>query len=232
MLSKMNKEEFLKLLPKLIRESDEVKGAIITALSGIVATKEDIKNLVEMLDKRFESMDKRFESMDKRFESMDKRFEAMDKRFEALIETMNRGFEEAKLDREKLRVSISTLSSRGGFELQNAILNLLKDKLIQENIKSSKIKRIDLSDSEGTVYYENYTTDIDVLIQDSKIILIEIKFHADNRDIFDLIKKAELYKHQYKKNYDELILICLKINQKNYQQAVEQGIRVIAGNIS
>jgi len=33
----------LKLLPKLIREDDEIKGAIITALSGVVATKEDIK---------------------------------------------------------------------------------------------------------------------------------------------------------------------------------------------
>ena len=66
---------FKKKLPQLIRENDEVKGAIITALSGVVATKEDIKNLMNEMDKRFEAMDKRFEAMDKRFEAMDKRFE-------------------------------------------------------------------------------------------------------------------------------------------------------------
>ncbi len=57
-----------------------------------VATKEDIKMLIEMIDKRFEAMDKRFEEqlhyMDKRFEELlhyvDKRFEDMNKRFEDL----------------------------------------------------------------------------------------------------------------------------------------------------
>jgi hypothetical protein len=239
----MDKEEFLRLLPKLIRENDEVKGAIITALSGVVATKEDIKDLIEIMDKRFESMDKRFESvqeqldkrfesMDKRFESMDRRFESMDRRFESMIETINRGFEEARKDREELRTYITTISSRAGIELEKTILNLLNDKLIKENIPSSQIKHISLQDTEGKVYYEDYSTDIDLLVQDSKTILIEVKFHADNRDIFDFTKKAELYKIQFQKEYDELLLVSLKINQKNYEQAIKQGIKVITGNIS
>ncbi|MHA1854837.1 MAG: hypothetical protein ACTSYY_02240, partial [Promethearchaeota archaeon] len=76
----------LDILPKLIKENDTIKGAIISILSGIVATKEDIKDVIREMDKRFEAiqiqMDKRFEAMDKHFEAMDKRFEAMDKRFE------------------------------------------------------------------------------------------------------------------------------------------------------
>ncbi len=104
MMSKLNIDELLKILPKLIRESDEIKGAIISALSGVVATHEDIVQLNKAMDKRFEalikqmnerfeSMDKRFEAVDRRFESMDKRFESMDKRFEALIKQMNERFE-------------------------------------------------------------------------------------------------------------------------------------------
>ncbi len=117
-MSHINIDELLKILPKLIRESDEVKGAIISALSGVVATHEDIVQLNKAMDKRFEalikqmnerfeSMDKRFEylikqmnerfeSMDKRFESMDKRFESMDKRFESMdkrFESMDKRFE-------------------------------------------------------------------------------------------------------------------------------------------
>ncbi|MBA7679107.1 hypothetical protein ES703_87390 [subsurface metagenome] len=74
----MEKEEFLKLLPELIRKDDEVKGAIITALSGVVATKDDITRIIEHSDRRFE---------------------AIDKRFEALIGQINKGFEDAKRER-------------------------------------------------------------------------------------------------------------------------------------
>ena len=60
----MEKEDLLRLLPKLIVEDNEVKGAIITALSWIMATKHDIERVIEHSDKRFERMDKRFENMD------------------------------------------------------------------------------------------------------------------------------------------------------------------------
>ncbi|MHA1294655.1 MAG: hypothetical protein ACTSQJ_18620 [Promethearchaeota archaeon] len=133
-------------MPKLIREDDEIKGAIITALSGVVATKEDIARIIEhsnrrfeameqQMDKRFEAMeqqmDKRFEAMqqqtDKRFEAMqqqtDKRFEAMqqqmDKRFETLISQMNKGFEEARRHRESLEASQIVIRQVTGEILEN-----------------------------------------------------------------------------------------------------------------
>ena len=52
------------------------------------ATKEDIKLVLEQMDKRFTAMqhniDKRFEQVDKRFEQVDKRFEQVEKRFEQI----------------------------------------------------------------------------------------------------------------------------------------------------
>ena len=84
----MEKEDFLRLLPKLIVEDNEVKGAIVTALSGVMATKHDIERVIEHSDKHFERMNKRFEKMDERFERMDKRFEKMDGRIEKLQEIL------------------------------------------------------------------------------------------------------------------------------------------------
>lgn len=245
-MSKIDIDELLKILPKLIRENDTVKGAIISALSGVVATHDDIVELTNTMnarfesmdrrfvsmDKRFVSMDKRFESLDKRFESMDRRFESMDRRFETLIEEMKRGFEEAGKEREVLRVGIATISSRSGERLEDLILNVLSDKLLQENIDRSKIEHKELVDREGKVYYENYNTDIDILIQNGKTILIEVKKTADNRDVFDLQKKGELFSLEMGKEYDELMLICLEINHLNFKQAIEQGINVIAGKIT
>jgi len=46
----------LEKLPTLIKENNLIKGAIISALSGVVATKEDIKELIREMDKRFEEM--------------------------------------------------------------------------------------------------------------------------------------------------------------------------------
>jgi hypothetical protein len=289
-MSKINIDELLKILPKLIRENDTVKGAIISALSGVVATHEDIVELTRTIDKKFESMDKRFEamqqqmdkrfeSMDKRFESMDKRFESMDKRFEAMqqqmerrtelvdkrfeamqqqmerrtelvdkrfeamqkqmndrfqdaITQMNRGFEEARKDREKLEVTILSISSRSGKKLEDLILNLLSDKLIQENIDRSNISLEKLIDLNGNIFLEDYRTDIDVVVQDGKTLLMEVKSTADNRDIFHLLKKGELFQQQFDKEYDGLILACLEINRTNFELAIKHGINVIAGEIT
>ncbi len=188
----IDKNELLKLLPKLIREDDEIKGAIITALSRVVATKEDIIRIIEHSDRRFEALQ----------EQMNKRFEAVDKRFEALIKEMNKGFEIARQERAQLQTSINSLGRRGDIGLENAILCLLNDNLIQESINTSEIKKEKLNDKEGKVFGENYSTDIDILVQNAKTILIEIKFHADNSDAYQLIKKAELYKYQFNRNYD------------------------------
>ena len=108
----IDKNELLKLLPKLIREDDEIKGAIITALSGVVATKDDIARIIE-------NSNRRFEAMDKRFEAMDKRFEAMDKRFETLIVQMNKGFEEARKHRENIENTLIIVRESIGELIQN-----------------------------------------------------------------------------------------------------------------
>ncbi|TXT64195.1 MAG: hypothetical protein BAJALOKI3v1_240009 [Promethearchaeota archaeon] len=290
-MSKIDIDELLKILPKLIRENDTVKGAIISALSGVVATHDDIVKLTdsmdkrfehmdkrfefiidqmekrtEQVDKRFEQMDKRFEQVDKRFEQMDKRFEQVDKRFEqvdkrfeqvnkrfeqvdkrfeqvnkrfeqvdkrfeSLINLVNTGFTEARKDRDSLRIAIYSISSRGGEKLETLILNMLSDKLLQENIEKSDIARQVLIDRQGEVYFENYSTDVDIVIKDGKTFLMEVKSTADNRDIFDLQKKGELYNKLTEKEYDGLILACLEINRANFELAIKQDVHIIAGAI-
>ena len=47
--------------------------------SDNVATKDDIKNLIHYMDKRFEQIDKRFEQIDRRFDQVDKRLDFHEK---------------------------------------------------------------------------------------------------------------------------------------------------------
>lgn len=187
----IDKNEFIKLLPRLIREDDEVKGAIISALSSVVATKTDIERLINHSDRRFE---------------------------------------EARKDRLELKVSIGSLGRRSGENLENAILELLSEKIVQENVQSGKIHKEFLVDKEGNIFFKNYSTDIDVLIENGKTILMEIKYSPDNRDIFHFLKVSELYK-ETKRSFDELILLALEIKKDHVELAEEQGIKVIAGKI-
>ncbi|MEM2996737.1 MAG: hypothetical protein QXK52_04430 [Candidatus Bathyarchaeia archaeon] len=110
----MSVEEVLSIIrshPEAIAEALEKKPELLTSLIlklapwDRFATKEDIKMLLDFMEKRFQDLrsysDKRFEAMDKRFEELmsysDKRFEAMDKRFEAMdkrFEAMDKRFEE------------------------------------------------------------------------------------------------------------------------------------------
>ncbi len=216
----MEKSEFLKLLPKLIREDDQVKGAIITALSGVVATKDDIARIIE---------------------NSDRRFEAIDKRFEVLISQINIGFEQTrkeiktvedslKKEIKAVDTSIKALGGRSGVSLEAAILELLSEQLIQENIPYKKMRKEFIVDKSGAVFTKNYSTDIDILVENGKTILIEVKYHPDNHDIFHFLKVAELYKRNYKP-YDKLLLFALEIHARHLEYAREQGIKVITGTV-
>ena len=71
-------DELVRILPQLIRDNDTIKGAIITALSGVMATHEDIERVIaanheEIENAKIES-DQRFESIDQRFESQHQEF--------------------------------------------------------------------------------------------------------------------------------------------------------------
>jgi len=85
---------FYEITDTLIKEDEEWKAT--------VATKEDTRMVMEMMDKRFEAqqreMDKRFNAVDKRFEavqkSIDQRFESMQREMDRRFESMDKRFED------------------------------------------------------------------------------------------------------------------------------------------
>lgn len=206
----------LKIIEEKIEEkvSKAIEVVQISLLKDNFLTRDEFLKAIKQIDNRFEEMQKQ-----------------MGNRFEAMLKQMNIGFEEARKDRSELKAFLSKVSTTRGIQLEKAVLDLLKDKLIREAISVSEIQKEYLFDKEGKIFYDNYSTDIDILIQDGKTVLIEVKSGADNRDINDFLKKAALFKLQFKKNYDLLILVCLEINQRNFEDAIRQGIKVIAGEI-
>jgi len=91
--SVITKKRVKKLLKEILKEEPEILKEALPLYPSEVATKEDIKMLIQMMDKRFEGLQR---EMDTRFEAlqreMNARFEAMDKRFSMLTWFMGVGF--------------------------------------------------------------------------------------------------------------------------------------------
>ena len=80
--SVITKKRVKKLLREILKEEPEILKEVLPLYPSEVATKEDIKMLIQMMDKRFEALQR----------EMDARFEGIDKRFSMLTWFMGAGF--------------------------------------------------------------------------------------------------------------------------------------------
>ena len=180
-------KKFIKMLPDLIKNNDEVRGAIIGALSGVVATKGDIKVLTKEMDKRFEAltkeMDKRFEAMteemNRRFERVDKRFEAVDKRFD--------GIEGILLE----------IKSNFGRPFEQFARNVVIRILDGEGVEGVKLASKTIRDPGNQVFEDTTEFEIDGF-SSSPPILVEITSILKNKlKVEKFLKKKEFIEKKY-----------------------------------
>lgn len=131
---------------------------------------------------------------------------------------------------KELRSAIDNLGGRVGRSSETMILRLLKTYNKIKDVEISQIQQKELIDEEGIIFTRGYRTDVDILIDNGKTILIEIKFKADNRDIYHFIQVIKLYEHLYKKP-DELWVLTFEISPKNFEIAAQFPVKLIYGRI-
>ena len=240
MMTPIDLEELKRMLPQLVKEDDALKGAIITALSGVVATKEDIHETNRNFNRRFEAlqqeMNQRFEAllleMNHRFEKMDQRFEKMDQRFEKLETQMEIGFAALRESIKILNVSINRIESKEGQLIENVILGILRESFQLENIDPDLIEKKTLVDKSGEIFFPNYRTDIDIVVRNGDIYTFEIKSKVDHHDIAHYLQNIRLYEHISGKKVTRAYLVALRMNSNSYELAMNQGLKIIKGNIT
>ena len=221
---------------------------VITRDEFLAAIERIDKRFQEMLNltsTRFEAMDKRFEAMQRtmqeRFEAIDKRFEEMDRRFEAMQRTMQERFEE--MDRRfeevyrrfdyvdqriwRVEAGVGALGARSGLRLERTILRIFREVLKARGVDVSAVEKLVLRDDEGIVFGKGFTTDIDIYVHDSERIAIEVKYSADQHDIFTFLNKVKLAEKTKNMKFTKLMLVTLNITDENYRYAESEGIKVI-----
>ena len=184
----------------------------IPIFASEVATKDDIKLIVNLIkennrqmdkrfetmqnsmDKRFEtmqnSMDKRFEAMDKRFEDMNKRFElmqsSMDKRFEAMQNSMDKRFDDVNKRFDDVNKRFEDMNSKFNMivTIMLAGFGLIMGYLIKER---NSIKK-DVKDEIDRELEIKLTQKADINLVERVVNVLE-EFAKRNQDIANVLKK-------------------------------------------
>ena len=178
-MSPIDLDELKRELPRLIKENDAIKGAIITALSGVVATREDIKEIIDIMNKRFEEVNKHFESMQKQ----------MDKRFNTL---------------EHILINIQ---SNFGRPFEQFCRNIVMKILDAEGFKNVSITPITIPDPDGIVFEKTKQVEIDGFSLDPPIIIEITSILKDKDKVNNFIKKKKFVESLYKKEFRGFLIV-------------------------
>jgi len=189
-MSPIDLDELKRELPRLIKENDAIKGAIITALSGVVATREDIKEIIDIMNKRFEEVNKHFESMQKQ---MDKRFESMQKQMDKRFNTL-----------EHILINIQ---SNFGRPFEQFCRNIVMKILDAEGFKNVSITPITIPDPDGIVFEKTKQVEIDGFSLDPPIIIEITSILKDKDKVNNFIKKKKFVESLYKKEFRGFLIV-------------------------
>jgi len=89
-----------------------------------------------------------------------------------------------------------------------------------------RVERWTTFDQEGKVHGYPSEVEADVVVKDGKLIIIEIPSHIKASDIYQLKRKAELYKEKTGRKPDKLMAVTPYADKKAIEAAEKLGVEV------
>ena len=222
---------------RLLKEDEEFRYAVagLIGLEEILKRldrhEEELVKLREDMNKLREDMNKLREDMNRLREDMNRGFRRYDKILEKhwseivrlrgemnkLREDMNRGF-------ESVNRLIAALGARWGIMSEEAFREGLRGLLEKEF--GWKIERWIEFDDAGFVYGYPSQVEIDVVVKDSRLILIEVSSHIKPSDVYEFKRKAEFYRKKTGKEPNRLIMVSPFVEDRALKVARELGVEI------
>ncbi len=166
-----------------------------------------LEQMQQQMDERFEQVDRRFEQVDRRFEQVDQRFEQVDRRFEQVdqqfryvrrdIAKLQSGQESLmrRMDQMEvwIKLQLGSLGSEKGTNLEDVFAMALQYGLKNPDIRPESIRlRQKLVDTEGLVFKKGFSTEVDMIAQNGKLTVFEVKARGDKDQVSVFAMKLDL----------------------------------------
>ncbi|MEM2211003.1 MAG: DUF3782 domain-containing protein [Nitrososphaerales archaeon] len=211
---------------KLLKEDEEFRYTV----AGLIGLAEILKRMdkheerfveiIERLDKheaQLIEIVKRLDKHEERFVEIVNRLDKHEAQLIKLREDMMRGF-------DLIERRISALGVRWGVMSEEAFREGIKGLLSKE--LGVKVERWIGRDEDGLVYGYPADVEIDVAIQNERIVLIEVKSHVRASDIVILNKKAQIYQKKTGKKPDRVIIVTPYVDEEAQEVARRLSIEV------
>jgi hypothetical protein len=203
--------KILKLLPALLREDAMLRSRLRRILAEDLATKDDIKRILDRMDasdrradrrfetseRRFEAIDRRFETSERRFETIERRFEAGDRRFDAALKELREFKAETQQrfedQQDWVGIVVGGFQRRAGRSLEQTIAGTLRIALKMKDVDPARITmRRKVVDATGRIGPAGRSYELDIVATNGENWIFEIKSVPDEEDVERFNDKAEL----------------------------------------
>ena len=212
------KTTLLQDLPQALAEDQAFNNFIREVVGDMSPSKEDFARFLEALaearfetGQRFDHLEGRFDRQEGRLDSLYDRMKASEKELGEFDLQMKYARLDIARNGSQLSYVIRRMDGMGawikaiegkkgsdkGQNLEETFATALRFGLQNAGIKPENIRlRVKLTDSEGLVYRRGHTTEVDIIIEDQRWTVFEIKASAEKDDVTSFWFKLKLIRLQ------------------------------------
>ena len=235
------KDKFEKKVEESIRSNGEVQDAINgvvesrfdRVLDELRAEREESARKFDENIRRWKESNKKWEEAarqsrenDRKWEEDNQRWKESNKKWEEdhqillknqiAIERALDDIAAIKLDNKSLHAhydqTIGALGTRWGLYTEKSFRNALKGLL--EETTSYRVLNVIEQDDDGVVFGWPAQIELDIVIQNGKFFIVEIKSSISAGDVATFIKKARFYEQRHNKKANALVIISPMIDDR------------------
>ena len=236
-------ETFETQLPALLKRHPELEPRVYTAFIETFATKKEVAAVLAELhafrgefgqfrtevNERFEKIDERFEKIDERFEKIDERFEQMSQQIADINQQIAYMSQQLAHTDAKVDLTVGGFQRRAGRKLENMVAEVLRFGLKRQDVSADNVRlRQTLADVEGVVGPAGRTYEVDILVDNSSLVVFEVKSAACKVEEIDrFADKVALVRRQHPGKAVEGALISLEPADTVKARCAEWGIQIV-----
>ncbi len=230
------RDYIIRILPELIRREPEIATTIEGMLAELFPRRDEFARLLDEVREHRVETRQRSEQVDQRFDRMDKELgEVKQGQLEVRrgVAQVQHGQEMLlkRMDGQEawLRFVIGDLHTEKGQMYEDLVAVALRYGLKNPDISPDKIRlRQKLVDAEGRVFRKRgQTTEIDLIAEDGKLTVFEVKATAEIDDVEIFAQKVELVAAQNPDKAVRGVFITLAASHEVRQRCAEYGLDLV-----
>ena len=222
-------ETFETQLPALLKRHPELETRVYTAFIETFATKKEVAAVLAELH-AFRGEFGQFRSeVNERFEQIDERFEDMSQQIAQINQQIAQMNQQIAYTDAKVDLTVGGFQRRAGRKLENMVAEVLRFGLKRQDVSADNVRlRQKLADVEGMVGPAGRTYEVDILVDNSSLVVFEVKSAACKVEEIDrFADKVALVRRQHPGKAVEGALISLEPADTVKARCAEWGIQIV-----